>query len=82
LHTLLAVKRIGICGTDLHAFNGRQPYFTYPRILGHELAAQVVEADSTDDRIKEGDIVAVMPYLPHSAASARVKLITAPLEVL
>jgi 2-desacetyl-2-hydroxyethyl bacteriochlorophyllide A dehydrogenase len=62
LHTLLAVKRIGICGTDLHAFNGRQPYFTYPRILGHELAAQVVEADSTDDRIKEGDIVAVMPY--------------------
>jgi threonine dehydrogenase-like Zn-dependent dehydrogenase len=34
---LVAVRRVGICGTDLHAYHGRQPFFSYPRILGHEL---------------------------------------------
>ena len=34
---LLKVHRIGICGTDLHAYRGKQPFFSYPRILGHEL---------------------------------------------
>ena len=37
--TLLKIERIEICGTDLHAYEGTQPYFNYPRILGHELAA-------------------------------------------
>ena len=41
--TLLKIERIGICGTDLHAFEGTQPYFNYPRILGHELAATILE---------------------------------------
>ena len=35
---LARVLTIGICGTDLHAFEGTQPFFTYPRVLGHELA--------------------------------------------
>jgi 2-desacetyl-2-hydroxyethyl bacteriochlorophyllide A dehydrogenase len=59
-HTLLKIKRIGICGTDLHAFDGTQPYFTYPRILGHELAAEVVNSDGG---FKAGDLVTVIPYL-------------------
>ena len=33
---LVRVHRVGVCGTDLHAFRGKQPFFTYPRILGHE----------------------------------------------
>jgi 2-desacetyl-2-hydroxyethyl bacteriochlorophyllide A dehydrogenase len=61
-HTLLKVKRVGICGTDLHAFEGTQPYFSYPRILGHELAAEVVSSNSAGD-FKTGDIVTVIPYL-------------------
>jgi threonine dehydrogenase-like Zn-dependent dehydrogenase len=40
-HSILEVKRIGICGTDLHAYEGTQPYFEYPRILGHELSATI-----------------------------------------
>ena len=40
---ILKVKRIGICGTDLHAFEGTQPYFEYPRVLGHELACEIVD---------------------------------------
>ncbi len=40
---LVRVHRVGICGTDLHAYRGRQPFFTYPRILGHELGVEIVE---------------------------------------
>lgn len=61
-HTLLKIKRIGICGTDLHAFGGSQPYFTYPRVLGHELAAEVVIGNDPY-RFESGEEVTVMPYL-------------------
>jgi 2-desacetyl-2-hydroxyethyl bacteriochlorophyllide A dehydrogenase len=61
-HTLLKIKRIGICGTDLHAYDGTQPYFTYPRVLGHELAAEVVNSDEASD-FKTGDLVTVIPYI-------------------
>jgi len=60
---LVRVRRVGVCGTDFHAFHGRQPFFTYPRILGHELAVEVVEAPSNDRRISPGDFCAVEPYL-------------------
>lgn len=60
---LLRIRRIGICGTDLHAFRGRQPYFSYPRILGHELAAEVIALGDGDTDLQAGDAVTVMPYL-------------------
>ncbi len=60
---LLKINSVGICGTDLHAFSGNQPFFTYPRILGHELAAQVLEIEDNSKGIKVGDKVVVMPYL-------------------
>ncbi len=50
---------VGICGSDLHAFAGQQPVFTYPRRLGHELAVRIVEADS----LAAGTLCAVDPYL-------------------
>lgn len=50
---LLRVKKVGICGTDLHAYAGNQAFFTYPRILGHELATQVVEI-GVDHIVKGG----------------------------
>ena len=59
-NTLLKIKRIGICGTDLHAFEGTQPFFNYPRILGHELAAEIVETDDPD--FKKGEAVTFIPY--------------------
>ncbi len=60
---LVGVNRVGICGTDLHAFEGKQPFFQYPRILGHELAV-VVEAVGNDvTRVSPGDRCAVRPYL-------------------
>ena len=60
---LLRMTRLGVCGTDLHAFAGRQPFFSYPRILGHEMAAEVVAVDDNQDGLKAGDQVAVVPYI-------------------
>jgi 2-desacetyl-2-hydroxyethyl bacteriochlorophyllide A dehydrogenase len=59
--TLLKIERIGICGTDLHAFEGTQPYFNYPRILGHELAATVVQTKAVG--FTPGDKVTMIPYM-------------------
>ncbi len=58
---ILKVHRIGICGTDLHAFEGTQPYFVYPRVLGHELGCEVVDVEpSTGFRV--GERVTIIPY--------------------
>lgn len=58
---IIQIRRIGICGTDLHAFEGTQPFFSYPRILGHELAGELVEADGAPD-FEPGEAVTFIPY--------------------
>jgi len=58
---IVKIKKIGICGTDLHAFEGTQPFFSYPRILGHELAGEIIEI-GTHDELLPGDQVTVIPY--------------------
>lgn len=60
---LVQIRRIGICGTDLHAFRGRQPFFTYPRILGHELGVVVESVGPNSRGIAIGDRCSVEPYL-------------------
>ncbi|WP_010179039.1 zinc-binding alcohol dehydrogenase family protein [Aquimarina agarilytica] len=60
---LLKVKKVGICGTDLHAYSGNQAFFTYPRILGHELASEIVEIGANKAGLKSGDKVVIMPYV-------------------
>jgi 2-desacetyl-2-hydroxyethyl bacteriochlorophyllide A dehydrogenase len=57
------VHRIGVCGTDIHAFGGKQPFFSYPRILGHELGVEVLEIGSEVTNIKPHDKCSVEPYL-------------------
>jgi threonine dehydrogenase-like Zn-dependent dehydrogenase len=49
---LLKIHRIGICGTDYHAFRGKQPFFSYPRVLGHELGAEVIALGKGVDKNK------------------------------
>jgi 2-desacetyl-2-hydroxyethyl bacteriochlorophyllide A dehydrogenase len=62
---LIRVHRVGICGTDLHAFRGTQPFFSYPRILGHELGVEVIALDPAAPAatIAVGDRCSVEPYL-------------------
>jgi 2-desacetyl-2-hydroxyethyl bacteriochlorophyllide A dehydrogenase len=59
---LLRVKRVGVCGTDLHIFTGNQPYLSYPRVMGHELSG-VVQTAPAGSALQPGDAVYVMPYL-------------------
>jgi 2-desacetyl-2-hydroxyethyl bacteriochlorophyllide A dehydrogenase len=58
---IIKIRRVGICGTDLHAYEGTQPYFDYPRILGHELAGDLVDLDQATG-FMPGDPVTVIPY--------------------
>lgn len=58
---LVRVRRCGVCGTDLHAFAGRQPFFSYPRRLGHELCVEVVTAPPGSP-LAPGDLCAVEAY--------------------
>ncbi len=59
---LIRIRRIGICGTDFHIFEGLHPYLQYPRIMGHELSAEVLEAPQ-GSAYRPGDPVIVIPYL-------------------
>ena len=59
---LLRIKRVGVCGTDLHIFSGNQPYLQYPRVMGHEISA-IVEEAIPGGRLSVGDVVYVMPYI-------------------
>ncbi len=60
---VIRIRRVGICGTDLHAFKGEQPYFTYPKILGHELSGEVAEIGKDVHGLKVGDPVVIVPYV-------------------
>lgn len=59
---LVRVRRIGVCGTDLHAFKGDQPFFSYPRVLGHELGVEIVELGQPSPELSVGDFCSVEPY--------------------
>lgn len=59
---LVRVKRVGVCGTDMHIYTGNQPFLQYPRVMGHELSG-IVEEAAPGGRLVAGDVVYVMPYI-------------------
>lgn len=67
---LVRVGRIGVCGTDWHAYRGKQPFFSYPRILGHELGVIVERVNDSKSDLKAGDRCVVEPYLNCGACIA------------
>ena len=60
---IVRIRKVGVCGSDFHAFAGRHPAYTYPRVLGHELAGEVVEVGGNDCGIRPGDCCAIEPYI-------------------
>lgn len=64
---LVRVHRVGICGTDISAYRGKQPFFSYPRVLGHELGVELVELNGGGAGgafgLKPGDKCSVEPYI-------------------
>jgi 2-desacetyl-2-hydroxyethyl bacteriochlorophyllide A dehydrogenase len=69
---LVRVRRVGVCGTDLHAFKGEQPFFSYPRVLGHELGVEIVALGPVERQpeLAVGDYCSVNPYLNCGHCSA------------
>lgn len=59
---LVGVRRVGICGTDYHIYEGSHPFLEYPRVMGHELAAEVIEAPR-QSALRPGQLVIVNPYV-------------------
>ncbi len=57
---LLRVRYVGICGSDLHTYQGKSPLVAYPVVPGHELSCEVIEAD---EKLSPGDRVVVEPLL-------------------
>ncbi len=62
-HALVRIHRVGVCGTDLHAFLGKQPYFKYPRVLGHELGVEIIAISDDGKNLRPGMLCAVEPYI-------------------
>ncbi|WP_263350224.1 zinc-binding alcohol dehydrogenase family protein [Acidicapsa acidisoli] len=59
---LLKVRRVGLCGSDLNSFRGKNPMVTFPRIPGHEVAATVVESSKAHPHLTAGVNVTLSPY--------------------
>ncbi|MCA9149192.1 MAG: zinc-binding alcohol dehydrogenase family protein [Planctomycetales bacterium] len=70
---LVRVHRVGICGTDISGYLGKFPFYSYPRIPGHELGVEVVAVGDGVTNVQAGDRCAVEPYInnPESFASRR-----------
>ena len=60
---VVRVHQVGICGTDLGGYLGKMPFFSYPRIPGHELGVEVVSVGDGVTNVRSGDRCSVEPYL-------------------
>lgn len=65
----IRLRRAGVCGTDLHIFDGTQPYFQYPRVIGHELAGEIDEVGA-GSAFAPGQTVSIIPYISCSRCVA------------
>ncbi len=70
---LVRVHRMGVCGTDISGYLGKMPFFSYPRIPGHELGVEVVAVGPDVGNVKPGDRCSIEPYIndPNSYASRK-----------
>ena len=59
---LVRIRRVGICGTDFHIFQGKHPFLEYPRVMGHELSG-TVETAPAGSGLAQGQNVYIVPYL-------------------
>ncbi len=60
---VVRVHRVGICGTDFSGYLGKMPFFSYPRIPGHELGVEVVAVGPGVTHVKVGDRCSIEPYI-------------------
>ena len=61
---VIKIKAAGICGSDIHFYEGSHPYKNYPRVHGHELAGIIDGISKNDKNLKKGDRVVIEPLIP------------------
>ncbi len=60
---LVKIKRIGICGSDIHVYHGKHPYTPYPVVQGHEVSGEIAETGTDVAGLQEGDRVTIQPQV-------------------
>ncbi len=60
---LIQIRRIGVCGSDIHVFHGKHPYTSYPVVQGHEVSGVIAEVGSDVSGFAPGDRVTFMPQV-------------------
>ena len=60
---LVGIKRVGICGSDIHIYHGSNPFTVYPRVIGHEMAGEVISAAEDVTGFAAGERVVIDPVL-------------------
>lgn len=70
---LIRLEKVGVCGSDFHAFAGKHPIYTYPRVLGHELSGVALEIPENNRGIRPGDRCAIEPYMSCGKCRACLK---------
>ena len=63
-HVVVRVDAVCVCGSDLHAIQGHQPLFSFPRVIGHEVAGTVYQTGEGVSELAVGDRVCLMPCIP------------------
>jgi threonine dehydrogenase-like Zn-dependent dehydrogenase len=80
---LVRMRQVGVCGTGFHAFRGEQPFFMYPRILGHELGVEIVAVNPQEQILTVGTRCAesgrALQYHP-AAILARLVFVQLPMR--
>lgn len=61
---LLAIKAVGICGSDLHVLEGQHPFVSYPVMPGHEVSGEIVAVGADVDSALMGKKAVIEPSLP------------------
>ncbi|MFG6147739.1 zinc-binding alcohol dehydrogenase family protein [Halobacillus sp. B23F22_1] len=59
----IRIRSMGICGSDMHIYHGENPFASYPRIIGHELAGEVIEIGESVTNLSIGDKVVLEPMI-------------------
>ncbi|GAK58940.1 zinc-containing alcohol dehydrogenase [Candidatus Vecturithrix granuli] len=60
---LIRIKKIGVCGSDIHVYHGLHPYTSYPVVQGHEVSGEIVAVGANVSTFAPGDKVTFMPQV-------------------
>lgn len=66
---LVKIKKIGVCGSDIHAYKGKHPFTPLPVVQGHEYSAEVIDLGSSVTKFQKGDKVTGRPQLTCGACN-------------